>query len=298
MCSKGKGGPGNGGVGRNGETKRDGDSPLAGKPSVFTPSARGGDASGHDIIGIEHHATGRSRHQTDEQPALQPAEILARMRSYWDTLGRGRTIPMRSDIEPRKLRHTLDHAFILERLGPGSARFRLAGRHLIDLMGMEVRGMPLATVLHPSSRGQLADILETVFSTPQIAHFTLQDSAQRGKPALLAQMLLLPLRSDLGDVTRALGCLVAEGGIGVQPRRLNIISYQLSPAIAGQQVRRPAFEPSPAAAPPGFFEADTPWQPTPDMTSPAERRAGFRVITGDLDTPSRGSDPDNGNSSA
>ena len=72
-----------------------------------------------------------------------PVRILADLRSYWDSLRKGRAVPDRADVEPKGIRRALDYAFILERIAPGAARFRLAGRHLVDLMGMEVRGMPV-----------------------------------------------------------------------------------------------------------------------------------------------------------
>ena len=37
-----------------------------------------------------------------------------------------------------------------------------------------------------------------------------------------ARMLLLPLKSDLGDVTRAMGAIVTDGAIGRNPRRMVI----------------------------------------------------------------------------
>lgn len=48
-------------------------------------------------------------------------------------------------------------------------------------------------------------------------------------------MLLLPLRSDLGDVTRALGCLIAEGEIGQGPRRFDLMEDLHFPVIPGRQ---------------------------------------------------------------
>lgn len=238
----------------------------------------------------------------------QPARLLAEMRDYWHGLRRGRAIPARSDIEPRGIHRALDHAFILERIAPGAARFRLAGRHLIDLMGMEVRGMPLCAFLNPGSRGRLSDVLESVFKAPQIAELRLHGKADYARPELQARMLLLPLRSDLGDVTRALGCLIAEGQTGVAPRRFDLISEEISPIIEGGKV----LAPSPSVA--GFGEdgapfarrarRDKPARPDPSGTvednperaqdglpeadglrpsaprTPEERRAMFKVIPG------------------
>ena len=227
--------------------------------------------------------------QLRDYDACRPDRILREMRDYWDGLRRGRAIPARSDVDPRGIARTLDYAFILERIAPGAGRMRLAGRHLIDLMGMEVRGMPICAFLNTSSRGRFSDVLESVFKAPQIARLTLDGKADYARPQLSAQMLLLPLRSDLGDVTRALGCLVAEGDTGIAPRRFDIVTDEVMPIIDGGTT----LAPSPSAI--GFAEgmaefgprgrpAPTPPPPAtphrgfPQAETPEERRALFRVI--------------------
>ncbi|RCW88674.1 PAS domain-containing protein [Paracoccus lutimaris] len=213
--------------------------------------------------------------------AARPDRILGDLRGYWESLRQGRAIPARADVEPRGIRRALDYAFILERIAPGAARFRLAGRHLIDLMGMEVRGMPVCSFLNTSSRGRLSDVLESVFRGPQIAEMRLDSPASYGRPGLVGHLLLLPLRSDLGDVTRALGCLVAEGEIGQNPRRFDLVEDHEFPVIPGAKV----LEPSASAA--GFSEPPLPFRAGPATEKPAlpadaspeERRARFRVIS-------------------
>lgn len=218
--------------------------------------------------------------------ADHPARILEDLRSYWQSLRRGRAVPVRSDIEPRGIRRALDYAFILERVAPGAARFRLAGRHLIDLMGMEVRGMPICSLFNPPSRGRLSDVLETVFKAPQIAELHLTSVAGYARPPMTGRMLLLPLRSDLGDVTRALGCMIAQGDVGVAPRRFDLADERISAIFEGAEV----MVPSPSAR--GFAEPAPVWRPTSELPAaaataniqaetPEERRARFRVIGND-----------------
>ena len=238
--------------------------------------------------------TGQLIRMVDFDPA-QPARILAELRDYWHGLRQGRAIPARSEVEPRGIRRALDYAFILERIAPGAARFRLAGRHLIDLMGMEVRGMPICSFLNPPSRGRLSDVLETVFKAPQIAELRMEARAEYSRPELSARMLLLPLRSDLGDVTRALGCLIAEGNVGSAPRRFDLLEHRITPVFEGAEV----MVPSPSAR--GFAEEAAVWRPKagaapaapggdlgvtepaalPVAPSPEERRARFRLIDRD-----------------
>ncbi|QIR86350.1 PAS domain-containing protein [Paracoccus sp. AK26] len=213
----------------------------------------------------------------------QPARIMADLRAYWDSLRKGRAVPARADVHPHGIHRALDHAFILERIAPGAARFRLAGQHLIDLMGMEVRGMAFCSLANPSSRGRWSDVLESVFRAPQIAEMTLHAKADYARPELSARLLLLPLASDLGDVTRALGCIIAEGQIGIAPRRFDLVADQVLPIIDGGKT----LTPSPSdlgqdwrSARPAKLQAPLPAElPGKRTDSPESRRSRFRLIT-------------------
>ena len=183
---------------------------------------------------------------------------LTQVKAYWDALRGGRIMPNRTEIDPRGIENALEYSFIVERIAPGVARVRVAGSHLKDLMGMEVRGMPLGTLLNAPSRRQISDALEEVFETPAECTMLLQSEASAGKPALEARLLLLPLKSDLGDVSRILGAVVSKGEIGRAPRRFDIMEIDIKPINRGaeppelQAVETP---PSPVQKPvPGFAE--------------------------------------------
>lgn len=209
------------------------------------------------------------------------ARVVAEMRDYWTSLRQGRAVPARSDVEPRGIRRGLDYAFIVERIAPGAARFRLAGRHLIDLIGMEVRGMPICSFVNPSSRGWLSDVLETVFKAPQIAEITLEADSGYARPELKARMLLLPLKSDLGDVTRALGCLIATGDLGIAPRRFDMKDARVSAIIDG------AVPMQPTASVRAFKEETAPWK----SGGAAERKKkSTRLLTTDGKEPIKTAD--------
>lgn len=244
---------------------------------------------------------GRVLHLADFDPA-RPGRIVAEIRAHWQSLRKGRAIPERAEIDPRGIRRALEYSFILERIAPGAARFRLAGRHLVDLMGMEVRGMPLASFFNPSSRGRMSDVLESVFQGPQIAELRLLAEAGYARPALSGRMVLLPLRSDFGDVTRILGCLIAEGEVGSGPRRFDILSDEVEALFPGAKVIAPT---------PGFREEPDPWRAprrpaqlsdmleggedgrpsaaagaeTPETESPKARRARFRIVSNTVEPP-------------
>ncbi|SDG03367.1 PAS domain-containing protein [Sulfitobacter delicatus] len=178
---------------------------------------------------------------------------LAQVEAYWEALRGNRLMPCRSDIDPRGIEEALPYAFILERVAPGVARLRIAGTHLRELMGMEVRGMPITSFFTNAARPLVAEALEDVFQLPGQTTLHLTSAATYGKPALEARMLLLPLKSDLGDVSRALGCLMAVGDLGKAPRRFDLTHQDRSGNLvspATSFVRDPA-----PAAERGFAES-------------------------------------------
>lgn len=190
------------------------------------------------------------------------------VRAYWEALRNGRDVPCRSEIDPRGIRTALEHTFILERIAPRVARFRLSGKHLNDLMGCEVRGMPLTSFFTPAARGEIETLLARVFDGPETADLTLSAESAAGQGAMEARLLLLPMKSDLGDISRALGCLVCDGAIRRTPVRFTIAAARVMPtggsAPAGA-LRRPA------SIAPGFGEAAAAFQRSAGNARASER---------------------------
>lgn len=184
---------------------------------------------------------------TARKAASQPRP-LREVESYWEALRDGRLVPERADMDPRGFSGALSHSFLLEKIAPGLARIRLAGRHLSDLMGIDVQGMPFTTLFLPEARPAMIETMSAVFDEPGIARLKLSSSGGVGREALEAQLILLPLRDDLGDITRALGCLVAEGRIGRTPRRFGLVEAQRQTLI-GYGRRPDALRNAPAPLP-------------------------------------------------
>ena len=146
--------------------------------------------------------------------------------AYWHGLRSSRIVPFRSEIDPCGIERALPYTFILERIAPGLARFRLAGSHLNDLLGMEVRGMPFTSFFTPDARKIVMDQLESVFDSPEIAKMSIYTGKGIGRPPIGGKVLLLPLRSDQGEISRIMGCLITEGQIGRVPRRFDVESIE------------------------------------------------------------------------
>ncbi|MFY0679965.1 MAG: PAS domain-containing protein [Thalassovita sp.] len=159
---------------------------------------------------------------------------ISELDSYWSALCRGRSMPSRADVDPRGIEGALSHTFILERIAPGITRLRLAGHHLNDLMGMEVRGMPLSTFFAAHHRKTVETLSEHVCTGPAKAEFQLSAERGLGKPAIEARMTLWPLADAQGYATRLLGGLSFQGHIGRAPRRFMVASSRLIKLTAEQ----------------------------------------------------------------
>lgn len=141
---------------------------------------------------------------------------------YWASLPRTRGVPMRKDVDPAKMGGLLEDSFILERVAPGVARLRVAGRNVAKLLGIEPRGLPLTAAFLPEARAELGQHLEAAFMTPGLVEIALTSPRAVGQPVLQGKILLLPLRDDLGFVSRIMGVLVMSGRRDMGGRRFAI----------------------------------------------------------------------------
>jgi hypothetical protein len=204
---------------------------------------------------------------SERRGAVAEHPALAQLRAYWEGLRAGGDFPTRAMIDPRGIEGALEFAFVAERIAPGAARIRLAGMHLNELLGMEVRGMPLSAFFDPCARDAVAEHVEAAFAGPAVVMLTLEGVTGFGRPALTARLILLPLRDEAGGVVRVLGGFAAEGGIGRPPRRFRLAAAQVTtctiptaPAASAGATLTPVT---------GFAEAPTPWTGGAAGTAPA-----------------------------
>ncbi len=179
---------------------------------------------------------------------------LQQLRAYWEGLRTGGRLPARSEIDPRGIAGALENTFLIERIAPGIAKFRLCGRHLHDLIGMEPAGMPLSVLFDPEGRTRLAVALEQVFAGPTTLELWLEAERGVGRPALAGRMLILPLLDQVGAVRLAVGGLVTAGGLGRSARRFAVTTVLAEPLPrrTGEAARLPL---------PEFAEAPAPFRP-------------------------------------
>lgn len=124
--------------------------------------------------------------------------------SYWDQLRNGRKLPYRAEIDPREMDCDARHLFILESLGAGNIRFRLAGTSLVDAFGMELRGMSVRAIMNGKARESMTALVEETLAEPGIGYARLSVAGDQNSKW---EILFLPLKSEFGQVDRIIGAL-------------------------------------------------------------------------------------------
>ncbi len=124
--------------------------------------------------------------------------------NYWNLLRGERTVPRRDEIEPRNIKRLLPDIFLLGFEGPQQYRFRLAGTHLCEVFGIELRNFNLLDLWDEDCRKTMSSTLARVTgeALPMLVDFTAETPSQR---SCSFELLLLPLATDDGRAARILG---------------------------------------------------------------------------------------------
>ncbi|MFT3973016.1 MAG: PAS domain-containing protein [Amaricoccus sp.] len=212
--------------------------------------------------------------------------MLSSLRTYWDRLRAGRIAPYRAEIDPRQFEQALENMFIIEKLAPDNLRIRLAGMKICEMMGMEVRGMQPSCLIDEPDRVRFDRLLNLVMAEPAVVELTLAAPNRAG--TYRASMLMMPLRSDFGDINRVIGCTSGDGEFFAPPLAFAIEDVAVSPVEAGPAA--PNLTPEPTRTPmPGFAEPAQGFAGAPKLRSidgnpnaPSKPRGTtkFRVIDG------------------
>jgi hypothetical protein len=175
--------------------------------------------------------------------------MLSSLKTYWERLRAGRIAPYRAEIDPRQFESALENMFIIERLGPDNMRIRLAGMKICEMMGMEVRGMQPGYLIEEADRQRFDRLLGVVMAEPAVVELKLVAPNRAG--VFRATMLLMPLRSDFGEVNRVLGCTSGDGDVFQAPLSFTINDIAVTPIepsqSAEQKVALPGFAEEQAA---------------------------------------------------
>ncbi len=186
-----------------------------------------GDAARHDGETLEHHMA------------------FAQLRQHWTSLRDTDCEPPKArDLQPHILGGALPFIFLVENLGGEILRLKLGGTHLCDVMGMELRGMPLRCFFAYNERPRFAAAVEPVFTGPAELDIRLQSSYSGLEPPVLARMMLLPLQGATGAIDRAIGAFVTKGALNHTPYRFEIERTEVQPLGAERETRVAGLSPA------------------------------------------------------
>ncbi|TCO69739.1 PAS domain-containing protein [Rhodovulum euryhalinum] len=161
---------------------------------------------------------------------------LDAIEAYWREQLESRGVaPSRAELDPRGFSKALTNCFIAEAITPRHLRLRLTGQHLSEVMGMDMRGMPLSALILPDSRPHLEQLIAEALAGPaRPTRINIFAPPRFGQPALYGGMVLLPLRNEPGAPQRMLGAFATVGKQGRAPRRFRILGAgaENRPAIA------------------------------------------------------------------
>ncbi len=127
---------------------------------------------------------------------------------YWNTLRGQKNAPDRSQINPSDIKWLLPGMFMLEYKGEGKFPFTLAGTHMCDHYGTELRGLNMCDFWDGQDRVSFAHVLQSVIEECAVgvvgfvAHTNLQGACNM-------EMLVMPVKSPARKPPRVMGCISA-----------------------------------------------------------------------------------------
>jgi hypothetical protein len=144
---------------------------------------------------------------------------------YFNDLRRGRSAPLRHEIDPSELKGVLPDLFIMEKGRDDRVRFRLAGTRVCVVLGREMREREYSDIWDPAFRHRMRLAAETVLANRNPLELALTATGDDGS-VLSLEMLMLPLLSRIDRCDRIFGSLVVMD----QPATLQSMTRQLRPA--------------------------------------------------------------------
>lgn len=156
------------------------------------------------------------------------ASVVSRVCEYWASLRYDGATPKRSDVDARMLADALPNVFLAELVTPRVARLRICGHQIEDLLGMDMRGMPLSVLFQGDARKDIAEALEQVQMGARVI-LSLTGDSGFGMPAMSATLALMPMADAAGRITRVMGVIERRGEIGRSPRRFALAQSMPTP---------------------------------------------------------------------
>ncbi|MFD1744312.1 PAS domain-containing protein [Rhizobium helianthi] len=130
--------------------------------------------------------------------------------TYWQKLRRGRSLPVRTDLQPAALKCHLPDLFLLG-WEETNLQFRLAGTRMCDLFARELRQTDFLLLFESVSRDSVVEAALNGITLSQACRMDLMTGD--GAHSAEFEMLILPLISPSGLCDRILGSLIPRPSV-------------------------------------------------------------------------------------
>ena len=181
---------------------------------------------------------------TPETVPTRQISVLSQLEAYWRTIALPGQIPYRHDVEPKAIGPCLSHVYLATVVAPGLARIRFAGQELSNIFGMDPRGMPMSALYDLTGRRRLSQEIERICETPTIVELPIQTNQGFMRRPMLGRMSMLPLKDEMGQVSRFMGAIVFDGRL--TPRGSTQISVETNKPFRIEPIPEARRQPIPA----------------------------------------------------
>ncbi|MGB0853871.1 MAG: PAS domain-containing protein, partial [Pikeienuella sp.] len=212
-------------------------------------------------MSYKEDADGKHRRPMTQNDTVDGFELKhpgsRRLFEYWSDLRAGRSAPYKAEVTAQGIGRTLaSNTFILENLGDGNLRFRLAGSHLFNIFGLEVRGMSALSIMNDASRTRFRALISDAMQSVRVGVCRAAAITPDGDKIML-EMIFAPLRSDFDQMNRMLGAVhvldMEDDAIIRAPRRCDILASSSLSFGADQMPEHEGALPGFADKPTGFI---------------------------------------------
>lgn len=132
--------------------------------------------------------------------------VSERLYSYWNSMRGERLAPKRFEIEPSQIANILPDTFILERVNPESARFRLAGTRICEAFAAEFRGLNLFDLFTLADKITLQREFSVIARQGAVGVFEIEGRSQSGRKVDF-ELVVAPLMHTREVIDRYLGSI-------------------------------------------------------------------------------------------
>jgi len=134
--------------------------------------------------------------------------VSRQLYSYWNAMRGERLAPKRFEIEPSQIAKILPDTFILERINPETARFRLAGTRICEAFAAEFRGVNIFDLFCLEDKITLQREFSVIARQGAVGVFEIEGGTKSARKVRF-EIVVTPLMHTREVVDRYLGSITS-----------------------------------------------------------------------------------------